>query len=438
MRYFLVDIYKPVVILPQSGRIYNFKTKYLMTLEYFLDNSNKFKVPKLPNGELSSLDELYEILIKYSLPKESTVEKWHSLLIEYVQQKDAIFFIRRYASASNKQWDLIRRGFLTEYSSGLNYVFCDNYFAHYFYLMALNDFTPTIDEFNRIIKSRKFPYGFMGTSNEKPFQAFPKGKSVNINSSGWKLAHLYSVNQNDYNFDYKKASKNLFPIGNQIDWKIDDINGYPVRIIDNLNTEELRKITIAHFLRLVHPINYFLVPKTNLSNINIGEAPEVISFMRNLISNRYEKTFTSYEKLIMSKKTDYNNNDISFIFNLKYGFNFKDTKSIIQEKIISLNNNNNKGHLNLNDNYSSIDLSVLEGFLINGLSFRSIERDILKIDSQNRGGGFIAKKIINSYGIQANDKGTVTQNNIETMIINNEGEIKITLIKLNEHIKNCH
>lgn len=85
--------------------------------------------------------------------------------------------------------------------------------------MALHNYTPAFDDFNEHIKSRKFPYGFMKTSEEEPFQAFPKGKTVSINTAGWKLAHLYSVNQNDYNFDYKKISKELSPRGNQNDWK---------------------------------------------------------------------------------------------------------------------------------------------------------------------------------------------------------------------------
>ena len=152
-----------------------------MDLITFINESNKQKVPLLPDGKVSTIKELFTKLIADTLPKAETITKWNKLLLEYVNQDDAIFFIRRYASASNKQWHLIRRGFITEYSSGLRYVFCDNYFAHYFYLMALNNFVPTLDEFNKAIKSRKFPYGYMRTRSEAPFQAFPKGKTVNIN-----------------------------------------------------------------------------------------------------------------------------------------------------------------------------------------------------------------------------------------------------------------
>jgi hypothetical protein len=402
-----------------------------MTLEIFLNNSNQFKVPKLPEGTANSITELYENLIKNNLPKEETIKKWNYLLLDYIKQEDAIFFIRRYASAPNKRWDLIRRGFLTEYASGLRYVFCDNYFAHYFYLMALYEFTPTLEEFNDFIKSRKFPYGFMKTSAEEPFQAFPKGKAVNINSSGWKLAHLYSVNQNDYNFDYKKRSKQLFPIGNQNDWKIYNGNNFPSRYIDEINTKELRKITIAHFLRLVHPINYFLVPKTNLSNIDIGESPEVIAYLRKMTYERFDNMFIEYEEIIMSKIIELEK-DNSFDFCLQYSHNYKSLPLIKEQKKNSLKRTTVKKTVTTNSN---IDLSVIKAYLIDGLSFRSIEKEILNIDSQARGGGFVAKKIVNSYGILAQNKGTVTNNNITILIANNSGQLKNTLIKLNDYLK---
>jgi hypothetical protein len=409
----------------------------MIKLEYFLNNLNEYKVQKLPNGNAKNIIELYESLIENSFPKKETIENWHRLLLEYIQQEDAIFFIRRYASAPNKDWSLIRRGFLTEYSSGLKYVFCDNFFAHYFYLMALHNYTPTLDDFNKHIKSRKFPYGFMKTSQEEPFQAFPKGKTVKINTAGWKLAHLYSVNQNDYNFDYKKNSKELFPRGNQNDWKKNNGNDYPSRFIEETNTNELRKITIAHFLRLVHPINYFLVPKTNLSNLNIGESPELISFMKEIAYSRYKNILTDYENLIMSKQMetkDYYN----YSFNLEYGLGFKKSKKSREKKLKTTKKTSSKKHVATNDNYSNEDLSIIKAYLIDALSFRNIEREIMKIDSQARGGGFIAKGIINSYGIEVKNKGTVTKENINELISCNTGKLTMTLIKLNEYIKNCH
>lgn len=86
-------------------------------------------------------------------------------------------------------------------------------------------------------------------------------------------------------------------------------------------------------------------------------------------------------------------------------------------------------------NYSIDELSIIKSYLIDALSFRDIERNILEIDSQAHGGGFIAKGIINSYGIEAINKGMVTEENINELIANNTGQLKFTLEKLNEYLK---
>lgn len=421
-----------------------------MTLENFLNDVDKFKLPSLQSGEVSTIKELFERIIFQNIPTVKTIIGWHNLLLEYVEQEDAIFFIRRYASATDKQWDLIRRGFLTEYASGFRYVFCDNFFAHYFYIMALHDFIPTIDEFSKLIKSRKFPYGYMKTSEEESFQAFPKGKIVKLNSAGWKLAHIYSVNQNDYTFDYKGICKFLYPRGLQEDWKVQKGNDYPSRFINETHTDELKKITIAHFLRLVHPINYFLVPKTKLSTFDIGEAKEVISFMRNVYFDRFGKILLDYEELIKSDRMAMDV-DGSSIFNVRFGFdiqkisngislikplNNKSLNSFIVERN-DIPKNQIKENINVfEQKYSDVDLKIIKAYLIDGLSFRTIEKEILKIDSQVRGGGFVAKKILNSYGIEAKNKGTITRYNIGSVINNCGGLYLKTLTHLKEKIDN--
>lgn len=407
-----------------------------MTLESFLESASKQKVKILPEeGKATSLDELYSDLIQHMLPKENTVIKWNNLLMEYVKRDDAIFFIRRYASASNKQWDLIRRGFLTEYSSGLKYVFCDNYFAHYFYLMALKDFVPTINEFHKLIQNRRFPYGYMKTRSEEPYQAYPKGKYVNINKSGWKLAHLYSLNQKDYNFNYKQQSKYLFPRGNQSDWKIQSGNSYPSRFIEDEHSENLRKVCIAHFLRLAHPLNYFLVPKTKLSNIDIGEKRYLISFMREKMLTKFGNLILEYEEAIMAQQTETKDKP-EFKFNLKYGLSYKKDNVVNSNPKILKQPRNFKKTRTTDLNFSNIELSIIKAYLVDKKSYRTIEKEIMKIPSADRGGGFLAKEILNSYGIEGKHKGTVTLKNIQTLIYNKIDIPQTTLLKLQEYIKN--
>lgn len=401
-------------------------------LNYFLNNTNKFKIKDLPTGKVRTIKGLSENLIELNIPKNDTILKWHKLLLEYVNDEEAIFFIRRYASASNKNWSLIRRGFLTEYSSGLKYVFCDNYFAHYFFLMAILDYTPTYDEFKSSILNRKFPYGYMETSAEKPFRAFPKGKAVNINRAGWKLAHIYSVNQNDYNFNYKSESSTLFPRGEQLDWKSNYGNDYPSRLFKEKEPSELRKITIAHFLRLVHPINYFLVPKKSLSNYDIGEQSEVIQHMRNRQIVLYGKTYFDFEELILAvdkkqKNQSYQNFEIDF----EYGFEQKIIPSKKRNNIIS---SNREVKIKPDDNYRIFHNEIIKAYLVDNKSHRTIEKEILGIESKARGGGFISKKILDSYGVLFKNKGTITERNINEKINNSSNSYKATLEKLKKFL----
>lgn len=405
-----------------------------MILEHFLNNSNKYEVSKLPNGSASTIKDFYNQIIKNTLPYEETIIKWNALLIQYIQKDDAVFFIRRYANASNKQWNLIRRGFLTEYPSGLRYVFCDNYLAHYFYLMALNNFTPILYEFETLIETRKFPYGYMRTTSEMPYQAFPKGKPVNINKAGWKLAHIYSVNQNDYNFDYKRQSKHLFPRGEQSDWKVKEGKTYPSRIINEQHSDKLRQIAIAHFLRLVHPINYFLVPKRGLSNFDIGEDKYLLSFIKEKREEKFGSMFLEYEKQIMAKQIEYKDYS-NYSFNLKFGstyINHKKTNRKSTFKNKTKRTSDIKKTANLT--YSDRDMRILKAYLIDKDSYRTIEKTILKIPSPVRGGGFIVKGILNSYGVSGKHKGILENKNISNLISNSNGVLKDTLIKLREYI----
>ena len=46
-------------------------------------------------------------------------------------------------------------------------------------------------------------------------------------------------------------------------------------------------------------------------------------------------------------------------------------------------------------------------YLEQGLSFRNLEKRVLHIDSQARGGGFIAKCALNNFGLTNENKGAL-------------------------------
>lgn len=277
-----------------------------MQLKEFLGNLNSSQIPKLKNGSAKTIKEFYEQCIEKYMPLKEVVYQWDEILDKYISEPASILFVRRYSSAADKRWTDIRRGFLTTYEDDFGYVFCDNFLAHYFYTMAFAGYVPRYDDFKDSIVKRDFPYGFRETKEEVSFRAYPKGKSSYLNIAGWKLAHLYSVNQNDYNFNYKKESSYLFPRGEQTDWTIHPGKDYPERKFPGTVTPEERQKMIAHFLRVVHPINYFLVPMQKYEvddcNDDIGEVQELINYVYYRQKQNFPDIFNKFEKNILAKK----------------------------------------------------------------------------------------------------------------------------------------
>lgn len=400
---------------------------YDKTLKDFIENSNKHLIKNLHNGSSTSIEDFYEKVVLINSPKKEIVEQWHKLLIQYINDNEAIFFVRRYASAPKKDWTKIRRGFLTEYDCGLKYVFCDNYFAHYFFMMAMKKIVPSYKEFKSLILKRELPYGFMVTSQEKPFQAYKKGKAVNINKAGWKLDHINSVN-GDYNFNYTNEKKELFPIGNQSDWKEKKGHVYFSRTISlsPLNIENYKDKVIAHFLRLVHPMNYFLTPQKNRSTFDVGGSAEMIAFVREKNKKIYGELYDEFEKLILTEDSS----DFSKTFPeiINFGFN---RVNKVKTNVNSKSNNVRKIKTNNIKNFEK-DLNIIKAYLIDCKSYRKIEMELMNIDSQNRGGGFIAKSKLNSYGITREHKGIINNLNIDQEIEKSFGMLKetLTILKL--------
>jgi hypothetical protein len=283
----------------------------MLNLKEYLAQIDKVGISSLQEGSAHTVEEFFNNCVIKSLPKKETVLKWHKILKDYVQEKDAVFFLRMYGSVSKKdkeknRWNNLRRGFLTEYSNGTSYVFCDNFFAHYFYVMAIDDYVPDsdsdYDDFYQTMKNREFPHGYRYTKEEKVLQAYYSGKQPQINNAGWELAHLIPVNK-DYSddSDYSKKVQTLFPRGEREEWRNHHIE-YKSRFINREIGEEL-DILKSHFLRLVHPINFFLVPLN--TNINIGELSEMINYIYYWNAQEYKDIFNEYLDLIQCDDSKY-------------------------------------------------------------------------------------------------------------------------------------
>jgi len=420
----------------------------MMTITQFFSEISKRYCPVLPDGvnASSSAVDFYTKCIEDNMPKEDAVVGWHDLLKKYIDDPEAVFFVRRYASTKKDgRWD-IRRGFLTVYDN-TSFVFVDNFFAHYFYAMAINDYVPDYDDFKRFILDRMIPYGYSVVSLERPHQAYIKGSQYPLNSRGWKLSHVFSANGDDYSFNYRRESARLFPKGNYDDYTIQGGATYPFRkIVGNVSDGDLQMIK-AHFLRVVHPINHFLTPKTSLQVSSygikdIGEFPEMITLMKDKLSKKYGKVFAEYQKMIMAP-TIY-----TFPMSLKvspigltYGMGLSKTRSKSSTPGLPMRAASGSSRALRKKATTTVPAATsprlsfspdvvansIKAYLFDGYSFRTIEKEIMGLPYRVRGGGFKAKKLLESKGINSSMKKMYHGQTIDAAIVLSAEPLKSTL-----------
>ena len=276
-------------------------------------------LPPLKSGKSDDLEQLWKDIIEPLLPDETAVRQWHKVLTDYVNKSESVLFIRAYGSHSTKESsDVLRRGFYNTTNHGFSAFYGDNSFPWLFYSMSYDGFAPKdTDEFENLMKSRRFPCGCIQTTAENRYAAFSRGQNPGITTKGYKLAHIYSAGEN-YNTHagYSKISelcKDLFPRGTNTEWsktKTDVYGTYHYRKIDidsKLNATKARSFLVAHFIRSVHPLNYFVVPKENSiewidsfgdKRHEIGEYPELIRYVGYKIREKYSKGNNIYDEFL--------------------------------------------------------------------------------------------------------------------------------------------
>lgn len=280
--------------------------------------SQTSKLALLPNGTAANLDEFWNTFIEPLLPSKQVVEGWHKLLLKYIKENDAIFSIRAFGSYLHNQTKdrkTLRRGFFNITNISLGAFYSDNFITSFFFSMAYDGYVPSYEDFKNMMLSRKFPSGYIMTTTEKQYAAFTKGKDPKIQSKGYKIAHIHATGY-DFNVDKSidtigKFCNKYFPRGNYYDWKsigIDKYGQYHFRkiAIDLAEKDKVRKFLIAHFLRTVHPINYFLVPKRGCISFvvdgekkdEIGEYSALVRYVKQKIKKRYGKIYDQYLSLI--------------------------------------------------------------------------------------------------------------------------------------------
>lgn len=272
-----------------------------MTIKEYYANykTNKKLGITLPCGTADTIEEFYNKCIsKNMLPKENVLA-WHDMFIEYIQRKDAVFWVRYYESGNKKsgRWNT-RRGCKTQFNDGFSYVFVSNFDAHEIFNMVRLGVKPDVEEFLQLMKNYEFPlhYDDGESCEEKDMAVFPKIGSTRagvLTPDHWYLAHIVGIKEDFIgvngailNVDVDK----IYPRGEVIEWKHNS-NGKKVRKIDYNLTESEKELVKAHFLRFIDPLNYYAAPgrdwQSNDVAYIIGEAKELNDFM----SEQYKKNY---------------------------------------------------------------------------------------------------------------------------------------------------
>jgi len=291
----------------------------LTTTHQITHKLKSYKYPRLQNGEAENIEKFYNLIVAPMFANRDLLCSWHNLLVEYVNSKAPTFFIRKHGSAGRENYNLLRRGFTSIDENSKEYVFCDNTLCMTFVSMRIAKFCPDIKEFDSFIKSRNIQCGFGQVSEEKDFALYNPVVSFHppLNALGWYLAHILpaATNYDEIN-NFNDYADIHFPRGDQKDWSKNE----KIRSVEPLSKKNIMVLK-AHFFRLLHPFNSFLVPKKTLLRYNrgnlIGEDPNLIAYVFEQVKQLFPKEFGEFYKIAMGpleppKPLDYEVNDISW------------------------------------------------------------------------------------------------------------------------------
>lgn len=265
-----------------------------------------------------TIKDFWNQFILPRLPDRDFVIAWHKLLLDYVHRDGAVYAIRAF---NDKDPQIIRRGFYTKVNNGdYSFFYTDNSFAHFFAkIMVDKDCLPTTDELYDFFVQRKIPYKFSigGHTEDKYGQqfdppcvyanAFPRSTKGMKTGKKYKLAHVYPDGK-DYSLygevvGVGDMTGRYFRRENHDRWQQED--GIYVRRLSITGENDIdmsKKWIKAHFLRFIHPMNYFLAPKgpsrngffnvyipcNGLYPNDIGEYEPLLNFIKSKLSDYYQ------------------------------------------------------------------------------------------------------------------------------------------------------
>lgn len=241
-------------------------------------------------GTAIDASDFFNQIIKPQFSNKDAIIAIHRALMEYIDNENAVFVLRMFGSAPQKKYDLLRRGFLTIYPNGQKVTYCDNTFAMPFAAIKIAGMSYGTDDLISYMNDKSLRCGFGTTTEERELSYYKwdgNNNLINLNNYGWYLAHIIPVGK-EYNH---KTLSEIFVNPSRSEWETETDN---IRRPDNNLSDEELNILKAHFLRLVHPLNSFLVPKRTLlayDGANIGEEPELINLVQDFIRSEFPKEY---------------------------------------------------------------------------------------------------------------------------------------------------
>lgn len=270
---------------------------YSSAINNMIFNIKKDVVTPPQRGLAENATDFFNQIIKWQFQHKATIQAIHKALLEYVKRPDAVFAIRLYGSAPREKYFLLRRGFLSEYQDGLKTLFCDNTFAMPFAALKLHDKCYTASDLVEHLNQSNVVCGFGSTQKERELTYYTCNSysRINLNTSGWYLAHILPVG---YNFAGKQRLTEVFPNPKRAEWESDPAR---IRHVGRSFTENEYAVLVAHFLRLVHPLNSFVIPKKNYvayDGKNLGEEQELINIVQDYVKAEFPKEYAELQTLM--------------------------------------------------------------------------------------------------------------------------------------------
>lgn len=310
-------------------------------------------LPKVQNGYAQDIPNFFKNVIKFQFENKEEIKKIHSSLLKYINSKSPVFFLRLYGSYSKTNYHLQRRGFLSEYKDSTRVAFCDNTFTLLFAGMKLAGIPYSCEDLEQLFNQRKLIVGFGQVSEEKELSFYsPKGaKRAYINAKGWYQAHIkptgYGYNDTSLTKLFPNPPRELFQEPNNI------------RQVNDVLTNEDVEILRAHFLRLIHPFNSFLVPKRNhieYNGNNIGEENELINYVRSFLEKSFPKEYKEFDE----QSIKYIVPESSIIISeIKWFENPKNKPKPIKDNTISEERKTSKASRTIEENSENENLSEI-------------------------------------------------------------------------------